>query len=565
MQTALLCALSSARIGLGHIRRSLVLAKSLRDKGIRVVYLVKNLHGNSNDLASAAHFPTRELSGNDETLREAECREIAAIAAQERADIIILDTYACGIDEEKRLKDLTGLPLLVLDDIYTSHAADIVLNHNIYADATTYRSKRLISKDTLVLAGANYSLIDPSFISAPKTAKDIDLQNATIFLMMGGTDLRSLLPLFVEALCDLSEMSGTLLVATTSGNQALAKLREVVDDNQHRRLQPKLLVDPTDLPTLMASADFAICGAGSSTLELLATRTPFLFVELSENQRLISRFLRKNELGQTLGTYRSLTKKKIASHVIRFVDATLLQLRRRLQQTSHADGAANVVQRLLLREQRVAILIDPNSWLVAFVPKFCATMKQTFGFKEIAVLHDHSEATGFFCVFILSYGRIVPETVLSTNQHNLVVHESALPEGRGWSPLTWQILEGKHEIPICLFEAQGNVDRGRIYVRDLMSFSGTELVAELRQIQGKATMALCLRFLGAYPKILEQAVEQKGPSSSYPRRTPKDSELNIDLPLKDQIPLLRVVDNKRYPAHFYYKGRKYILAITAED
>ena len=78
--------------------------------------------------------------------------------------------------------------------------------------------------------------------------------------------------------------------------------------------------------------------------------------------------------------------------------------------------------------------------------------------------------------FYLGCGQILPVDILSQNKHNLVVHESALPQGKGWSPVTWQILAGKNEIPITLFEAEESVDIGNIYLQDIMNFSGTELV-----------------------------------------------------------------------------------------
>ena len=65
--------------------------------------------------------------------------------------------------------------------------------------------------------------------------------------------------------------------------------------------------------------------------------------------------------------------------------------------------------------------------------------------------------------FYLSFGQTVPVVILSRNNHYLVVHESALPHGKGWSPLTCQILEGKNEIPITLFEAEELVDSGKIF------------------------------------------------------------------------------------------------------
>ena len=43
----------------------------------------------------------------------------------------------------------------------------------------------------------------------------------------------------------------------------------------------------------------------------------------------------------------------------------------------------------------------------------------------------------------LSYSKLLSEKDLSKFKNVLVVHESELPKGKGWSPLSWQILEGK--------------------------------------------------------------------------------------------------------------------------
>ena len=56
-------------------------------------------------------------------------------------------------------------------------------------------------------------------------------------------------------------------------------------------------------------------------------------------------------------------------------------------------------------------------------------------------------------------------------------------------------------------------------------------------------------------------VPQKGKETFYPRRKQKDNELNINKSILEQFNLLRVVDNKRYPAHFYVDNQKYILKI----
>ena len=61
---------------------------------------------------------------------------------------------------------------------------------------------------------------------------------------------------------------------------------------------------------------------------------------------------------------------------------------------------------------------------------------------RISWVHQPEEIPrGDFC-FLLGCGKIVGRETLGRNHHNLVVHESPLPKGKGWSPLTWQILEG---------------------------------------------------------------------------------------------------------------------------
>ena len=156
---------------------------------------------------------------------------------------------------------------------------------------------------------------------------------------------------------------------------------------------------------------------------------------------------------------------------------------------------------------------------------------------------------------------IIKKDFLRLNRHNLVVHASALPKGKGWSPLTWQILEGKSCIPITLFEATEHVDAGCIYLQEEMHFDGTELIDDLRDVVGAATCSLCLAFVREYPSILQKAREQSGEESFYMRRKPEDSRLDLDRSLRDQINLLRVVDNERYPAFFEWKGKRYYIAI----
>jgi methionyl-tRNA formyltransferase len=207
----------------------------------------------------------------------------------------------------------------------------------------------------------------------------------------------------------------------------------------------------------------------------------------------------------------------------------------------------------------VQVLVDnPNSWIIPYAKKLIDLLNNLGMTSNL--IHKHSEVIYGDVLCLIGCERIFKE--LAKNKHNLVVHESDLPCGKGWSPLTWQILEGKNEIPITLFEAAGGVDSGTIYLRRSIHLRGNELNAEIKHKQGEATIELILEFFKKYPKI--EGENQKGKESFYPRRTPKDSELDIYKSINEQFNLLRVCDNERYPAWFTHKGKKYIIKIYTD-
>ncbi len=206
----------------------------------------------------------------------------------------------------------------------------------------------------------------------------------------------------------------------------------------------------------------------------------------------------------------------------------------------------------------IGIVVDADSWFVPYAEKLRKLLiKQG---HKVTIANDHREITSpKDIVFILSYGKIVEKQFLLKNKHNIVVHESDLPQGKGWSPLTWQILDGKNKIPITLFEADEKVDSGVIYLQDTIELKGHELTDEIREQQAQKTINLIAKFIKSY--VNSKGKTQQGQETFYPRRTPKDSELNPDKTIREQFNLLRVVDNERYPAFFNYKGHKYLLKI----
>ncbi len=211
-----------------------------------------------------------------------------------------------------------------------------------------------------------------------------------------------------------------------------------------------------------------------------------------------------------------------------------------------------------MKSLSITILVDDIcSWIIEYAKSLNHQLIER-GHDSIIIL-DNQEIRSGDISFFLGCGKIVPPDILSRNKHNLVVHESLLPEGKGWSPMTWQIIEGKNRIPITLFEAVEEVDGGQIYLQDWIDLEGHELVDEIRSFQGDKTIEMCLLFVDKYPSL--KGRDQSGNESFYPKRTPQDSEIDPSNSIVDLFNRMRVADNQRYPLFFFHKGKKYFLHI----
>ena len=127
----------------------------------------------------------------------------------------------------------------------------------------------------------------------------------------------------------------------------------------------------------------------------------------------------------------------------------------------------------------IAICSDKTSWINASIPAFL--LQWLAAGHQCAWSHDAGELSGGDLCFYLSYGKIVGKTVRSWFDHNLVVHASDLPNGRGWSPTSWMILEGATRVPVTLLEAADKVDAGKIYAQEWFELEPDDLIDDWQQ------------------------------------------------------------------------------------
>lgn len=211
----------------------------------------------------------------------------------------------------------------------------------------------------------------------------------------------------------------------------------------------------------------------------------------------------------------------------------------------------------------LSVLVDNDSWILPYAERLVSQAGDAG--DRVRLCRTQEELLSGGVAFFLGCLNIVKPAVLEQNHRNLVVHASDLPQGRGFSPWTWQVLEGAQNLSICLLDAAADVDAGAVVYKNQVSLTGKELVGDLRQLIGEETISLCRRFLSELEPVPGRP--QEGDVSYYRRRSANDSELNTEVSLKSQFNLLRTVDNDHYPAFFRMNGAVYKLKIEriAED
>ena len=187
--------------------------------------------------------------------------------------------------------------------------------------------------------------------------------------------------------------------------------------------------------------------------------------------------------------------------------------------------------------------------------------KKTQSLKhEISLKNNIKDITNGDILFLISVNEIVKSEIRTRFTHTLVIHGSDLPEGRGWSPVIWQVFQGSKKITVTLFEASKKVDTGDIWEKQTFELEGHELYDEINEKLFETELSLMNYALKNYNKITPTK-QPDSKSAHFKKRTPEDSELDINKTIAEQFDLMRIADPNRYPNFFKFRNHSYKLTL----
>lgn len=180
-------------------------------------------------------------------------------------------------------------------------------------------------------------------------------------------------------------------------------------------------------------------------------------------------------------------------------------------------------------------------------------------FSGFPVVFDMNDLEGGGDLFLVSCTQKITKETRDRYNRVLVLHESSLPQGRGWSPWAWTILNGGNTVTVSLIFAEEEIDAGDVLNKEVVIFGGHELSSEIHR---KLAIAKKNLILWAMENKRAKGTPQVGEPTYLKRRTPEDSRLDPEKSIASQFDLLRICD-KRFPAFFILRGHKY--AVTLEE
>jgi UDP-2,4-diacetamido-2,4,6-trideoxy-beta-L-altropyranose hydrolase len=554
--------------------RCLALADELRQQGAEVSFVCREAPGWLGELVTANGFALFPLplgslavdmsSGYSSWLgetQEVDAEQTLQLCSKAGSfDWLIVDHYAIDAYWERILRRISA-KVMVIDDLANRpHDCDLLLDQNL-ATGMLKRYVTLVPDRCVQLLGPRFALLRPAFRAVRKARFAEGRGRSRLFIFLGGSDPEGYTSLVLDAIEQLPQgvVSGDVVVG--AGNIRAESLRSRCQGIPGFRFHQQI----TDIELLMANADLAVCSTGSVTWERCCLGLPAVTMAIADNQAMIGVEAAAAGLSVNLGAANDLDAATIAAAIAGLLGSedALARMSAAARSTVDGFGARRVSCQIMGKPLRIAIASDAGSWIAPWLDELTSHWRgQGHTVTRVADVNQLPESD---LAFYLACGQPATRQVRARAMHNLVVHESALPQGRGWAPLTWQILKGENEIPVVLIEAEDRVDSGDIYLQEALQFRGHELCDELRHAQGQITKSLCIQFVNGFPELLTRSGRQYGEGSIYRRRTPDDSRLDLDRTLREQFNLLRVVDNERYPAFFELNGYRYQFRIERLD
>jgi len=249
---------ASAAIGTGHTMRCLALAQAWQDAGGDVLFAFAETTVGLEPRILAERFRCLRIDAAPGSVQDAEATAIHAAKAGAKWVVVDGDRFSPEYLRALRAPDFR---LLLIDDFAErdSFPADLILNSNLDARVDRYPQS---GRNTGLLLGTRYVLLRREFTAHPRDRQHPAV-GGRVLVSFGGTDPDNLSIRVMRALSRDVGFDPQITVVAGAGYPNVSRLQELSSPNM------RVLVDPPNMPEIMANSDLAVIAAGGTLWELL--------------------------------------------------------------------------------------------------------------------------------------------------------------------------------------------------------------------------------------------------------------------------------------------------------
>lgn len=282
-------------IGFGHLTRMMAVGDALRASGVETSMLVQ-----------WEGPPVASLLEGRSWVRDGEWRRDPVRACGPATRCVLIDSYRLPLAGYAGIAG-AGVKLAVVDDFYRlPFPADLVVNPNVYGQATSYQSHAREA-----VAGVDWVILRPPFVRAAGFFKVRD-RLERVLLTLGGSDREGLGRRLAGALTSCGEV---VWIAPDAAGKSLSDPRVTVLGARTAE----------GMVECIGRCDLVVCGGGQTLHELACLGAPCVALEVGEDQRLNLDFY---EAAGLLGARISSRDEGVEERVVQRVTALAAQRRR---------------------------------------------------------------------------------------------------------------------------------------------------------------------------------------------------------------------------------------------
>lgn len=275
-----------AKIGLGHVIRSLALAEMLKDN-FHCHFIIREPLVTLKQQILEVCESIIELPNTDKPIQEAQYIADKYLTSE---DIVVLDGYNFFKPEYQQNIKNKGSKLVCIDDLHEYHfIADVIINNGGGAKKENYSAELY----TQFYLGLSYALLRKPFREASKNRKYINRDNS-VFICLGGADPNNDTLKVLKRCEEIVSIEQCYLII----GWAYQHEKALHDFLKQSSLNVQLLsnLSASEMVHYMQKCGKAITPPSSISLEYFSINGELYLIKIAENQRYTYQYFIENQL-----------------------------------------------------------------------------------------------------------------------------------------------------------------------------------------------------------------------------------------------------------------------------